>query len=177
MISNKRLINLCININKRNNNIARAFFATSTSTTTTTTTTTTPKVPIPAAPVTPPTPITTPASVTTDSQPIAIKFKSDPPSNEEILQKLVEQYALKKESKVSLKALMETAKGRRLDYFHFSHIIDDNNLYYDFESLPIQKKVQIQVACFLHRELPVRLAKRAVELESYELFKSSGKYF
>lgn len=100
----------------------------------------------------------------------------DLPTSEEILQKLIEEYANKKESKVSLTALMETAKGRRLDYFHFSNIIDDYNLYYDFDSLPIQKKVQIQIACFLHRELPVRLAKRAVELESYEIFKSSGKF-
>lgn len=31
----------------------------------------------------------------------------------------------------------------------------------------------MQIACFLHRELPVRLAHRAVELEATEVFKSS----
>lgn len=36
------------------------------------------------------------------------------------------------------------------------------------------ERVQIQVACFLHRELPVRLAHRAVELEGYALFKESA---
>ena len=35
------------------------------------------------------------------------------------------------------------------------------------------ERVQIQVACFLHRELPIRLAHRVVELESIPIMKES----
>ena len=35
------------------------------------------------------------------------------------------------------------------------------------------ERVQIQVACFLHRELPIRLAHRVVELEAIPIMRES----
>ena len=39
----------------------------------------------------------------------------------------------------------------------------------------VTQRIMIQVACFLHRELPIRLAQRAVKLEASPLFARSGK--
>ena len=73
-------------------------------------------------------------------------------------------YSNKKQTPVSLKSLMETGKGIRLK--------DENTFGLDDEIA--RQKVLIQVACFLHRELPVRLAHRAVKLEASPLFSKSG---
>lgn len=69
----------------------------------------------------------------------------------------IEYFGRKKQTDVSLKALMETGKGMKLNAEKSGG-----------DSVPIQ------VACFLHRELPVRLAHRVVELEKSELFMKSA---
>lgn len=43
----------------------------------------------------------------------------------------------------------------------------------DCDSLDISARVQIQVACFLHRELPIRFAQRAQALESVPIMRES----
>jgi len=75
-------------------------------------------------------------------------------------------YARKKQSKVNIRQLLETGRGAQLhDYNPAS------------PSAPLSKeaaqRVQIQVACFLHRELPVRLAHRVVELQSIPIMRES----
>ena len=70
----------------------------------------------------------------------------------------------KKQNPVSLWLLMETGKGNLLNTMKGSDY--DNNA-----SAP--EKVKMQVACFLHRELPIRLAHRAVELESVPVMRRS----
>jgi hypothetical protein len=77
-------------------------------------------------------------------------------------------YSNKKQTPISLNSLMETGKGDRL-YDSYSKI----------DILPrvegqVTEQVLIQVACFLHRELPVRLAHRAVKLEATPTFIKSG---
>ena len=72
-------------------------------------------------------------------------------------------YGKKKQSQVSLKALMETGMGRNLSDFSFKNT-----------KASASDRVKIQVACFLHRELPVRLAHRACELDEYALFGESS---
>ncbi len=72
-------------------------------------------------------------------------------------------FGKKKQTAVSLKALMETGRGDRLHDFNVNAK----------SRQAASERVRIQVACFLHRELPVRLAHRAVELEAYELFSKS----
>jgi hypothetical protein len=74
-------------------------------------------------------------------------------------------YSTKKLTPVSLKSLMDTGKGERLDDLGSS-----NRLSHATAS----QKVLTQVACFLHRELPVRLAHRAVRLESSSIFAKNG---
>jgi len=75
----------------------------------------------------------------------------------------VQYYGKKKQSQVSLKALMETGLGARLNDFPGAP-----------KTVSASDRVRIQVACFLHRELPVRLAHRACELEQYDLFAQSS---
>eukprot|EP00607_Mallomonas_marina_P006864 CAMPEP_0182428864 /NCGR_PEP_ID=MMETSP1167-20130531/24302_1 /TAXON_ID=2988 /ORGANISM="Mallomonas Sp, Strain CCMP3275" /LENGTH=422 /DNA_ID=CAMNT_0024612045 /DNA_START=246 /DNA_END=1515 /DNA_ORIENTATION=+ len=58
-----------------------------------------------------------------------------------------------------MKLLMETGSG---DLLH-SHATNGNT---SADAADIHQQIAIQVACFLHRELPIRLAHRAVELES-----------
>lgn len=62
---------------------------------------------------------------------------------------------------------METANGKYLQ-----EPKGENALPF-FESASANDQILIQVACFLHRELPVRLAHRACELEATDLFKHS----
>lgn len=73
-------------------------------------------------------------------------------------------YSNKKQTPVSLKSLMETGKGERLQMLQNVNELNS----------AVSNKVLIQVACFLHRELPVRLAHRAVKLEALPLFTKSG---
>lgn len=72
----------------------------------------------------------------------------------------LQYYGRKKETNVSLKALMETANG--------SYLQKPNGGFLNQHQDMIR-----QVACFLHRELPVRLAHRVCELEATDLFKRS----
>jgi pyruvate dehydrogenase kinase 2/3/4 len=76
-------------------------------------------------------------------------------------------FGKKPQTSVNLQALMETGQGGRLQ---------------DIEgggtqaSKDAQMRVLIQIACFLHRELPVRLAHRALELENTEDFKENAQF-
>jgi len=72
-------------------------------------------------------------------------------------------FSNKKQTPVSLKALMETGKGDRLS--SSSH---------DKNEDASKSKILIQIACFLHRELPVRLAHNAVKFEASPLIMKSG---
>ena len=74
-------------------------------------------------------------------------------------------YSNKKQTPVTLKSLVETGKGERLSMDE--KIAESGSA--------VTSKVLVQVACFLHRELPVRLAHRAMKLEASPLFMKSGK--
>jgi pyruvate dehydrogenase kinase 2/3/4 len=65
----------------------------------------------------------------------------------------IAEYAGKRQTGVNMQALLSTGMGLRLD----KSTID--------ASLPTQQRTLIQVAQFLHHELPIRLAHRAIELE------------
>ena len=78
------------------------------------------------------------------------------------LEKELLLYSKKKQTPVSLKSLMESGRG-------------DNPNLPSGKSTKASDKVIMQVACFLHREMPVRLAHRAVKLEASPLFQMSGK--
>jgi hypothetical protein len=79
-------------------------------------------------------------------------------------------YSEKKQAVLSLKTLMETGNGDRLNEFETIFQKTNNSKKQLLES----EKVHMQVACFLHRELPVRLAHRAVKLEAASIFIKSG---
>lgn len=85
-------------------------------------------------------------------------FSSITPNSE----KELELYSKKKQTSVSIQSLMESGRG-------------DNPNLPTGRATKASEKVLMQVACFLHRELPVRLAHRAVKLESYPPFNNSGK--
>jgi len=85
------------------------------------------------------------------------------PAVEEALQ----YYGRKRQTNVSLRALLDTGNGTLVDK------LNSGNSAMTLGDATVTEKVLIQVACFLHRELPVRLAHRAVELESSDLFKTS----
>lgn len=88
------------------------------------------------------------------------------------LEKEISLYSNKKLTPVSLRSLMETGKGDRLE--HFDQLMKGR--YGSQEGQPqASQRILIQVACFLHRELPIRLAQRAVKLEASPLFMKSGK--
>jgi hypothetical protein len=89
------------------------------------------------------------------------------------LEKEIVLYSNKKQTPVSLRSLMETGKGDRLQ--HFDQLMKGR--YGTQEGQPqASQRILIQVACFLHRELPIRLAQRATKLEASPLFMKSGKY-
>lgn len=73
-------------------------------------------------------------------------------------------YSNKKQTPVSLKALMETGKDCKLP---------TNNKSDEYEGVLTSKSL-VQIACFLHRELPVRLAHNAVKFEASPLIMKSG---
>lgn len=83
------------------------------------------------------------------------------------IEKEIELYSKKKQTSVSLKSLMESGQGLHLDKSTIGFHSDTK----------VNEKILIQVACFLHRELPVRLAHRAVKLEASEMFMKCSKYF
>ena len=86
------------------------------------------------------------------------KFSTSVASEKELL-----LFGNKKQTPVSLKALMETGKGDRLS------ISSPDNKEGAFSN-----KILVQIACFLHRELPVRLAHNAVKFEASPLIMKSG---
>ena len=85
---------------------------------------------------------------------VNIRYKTDSSSE-------IAHYGRKKQTNVSLKALMETGMGKRLDL--------EPNLINEGAS----SRVRIQIACFLHRELPIRLAHRVLELEQTPEFSNN----
>ena len=62
----------------------------------------------------------------------------------------VEYFGRKKQTQVSLRALMETGAGKRLKEFDFDQEEPAA------KSNEANDRVKIQIACFLHRELPIR---------------------
>lgn len=82
-------------------------------------------------------------------------------SSIEDIQDQLQYYGQKKQTTVSLKSLIDTSCG---------FFLQDRDLISPNE---ISEKVNIQIACFLHRELPVRLAHRVVKLEASPLFLKS----
>ena len=62
-------------------------------------------------------------------------------------------YGQKKQTPVTLKALLETGKGEMLHLDGNKKQIED-----------LQTRIRMQIAAFLHRELPVRLGKISLYL-------------
>lgn len=90
----------------------------------------------------------------------------------------IEYYGHKKQTPVSLKALMETGKGERLNRDNAfvssnGHTQSADAISSLMETAKRNDQILIQVACFLHRELPIRLAHRVVELQGSPLFMKS----
>mmetsp|Transcript_15403 Transcript_15403/g.13938 ORF Transcript_15403/g.13938 Transcript_15403/m.13938 type:complete len:409 (-) Transcript_15403:998-2224(-) len=73
----------------------------------------------------------------------------------------LEYYGRKKQTSVTVKSLMETAQGERLDMFNLNKQLLDN--------INMNEKVLLQVACFLHRELPIRLSSQVIDLEDFNV--------
>lgn len=88
------------------------------------------------------------------------------------LEKEIVLYSNKKQTPVSLRSLMETGKGDRLQ--HFDQLMKGKYGNQPDQQPQASQRILIQVACFLHRELPIRLAQRAVKLEASQLFMKSG---
>ena len=82
------------------------------------------------------------------------------------IDKEIDLYSKKKQTTVSLKTLMDSGLGNNLNTFQYGAMQ---------KSQRASDKVLMQVACFLHRELPVRLAHRATKLEGTPIFNKSGK--
>lgn len=74
-------------------------------------------------------------------------------------------YGSKKQTPVSLKSLMETGKGDLLKSFEPGQQAKST----------ASELVLFQVACFLHRELPVRIAHRVEHLQSTQFLLKSRK--
>jgi pyruvate dehydrogenase kinase 2/3/4 len=76
-------------------------------------------------------------------------------------------FGKKKQTSVTLRALMETGVGKKLDEYYEQT---------DFKQetyAGASDRVKVQIACFLHRELPIRLAHRALQLEGFPLFQNN----
>ena len=74
----------------------------------------------------------------------------------------LEFYGSKRQNKVTLRNLLDTGSGKTLG--RGSPIL---------ENCSLAENINIQVASFLHRELPIRLAHRALALESIDIFRKS----
>lgn len=83
------------------------------------------------------------------------------------LSKELDLYSKKKQTSVSLRALMESGQGLHLYKSGLGGASTE-------DAMKVAEKIVIQIACFLHRELPVRVAHRAVKLEASPLFMKSG---
>jgi hypothetical protein len=84
------------------------------------------------------------------------------------MDKEVHIYSRKKETPVSLKSLFETGKGEKLHQM-------DALISSSAKKHNVNAKILMQVACFLHREIPIRLAHRASQLEANPIFLQSRK--
>lgn len=93
-------------------------------------------------------------------------FSFDASIDDRNFMETLQYYGRKKQTPVSLTTLLETGSGAKLEDFQAATSNGYN------QASPTDR-ICIQIACFLHRELPVRLAHRAVELEDHPLFKSS----
>lgn len=93
-------------------------------------------------------------------------FSFDPATDDRNFMETLQYYGRKKQTPVSLTTLLETGSGAKLQDFQ-------GTLSNSYNQASPTDRICIQIACFLHRELPVRLAHRAVELEDHPLFKSS----
>jgi hypothetical protein len=77
-----------------------------------------------------------------------------------------EVFSRKRRSTVGIKALLETGRGEYLKNFEMGlKKIDRQGT--------VKEKVLIQVASFLHRELPIRFAHRACQLDAIPLLQTS----
>lgn len=72
-------------------------------------------------------------------------------------------YSRRKQVPVRLQDLIDTGKGDLLAPRKPGDVPEASN----------HERIQMQIACFLHRELPIRLAHRAVQLESNELLRNA----
>lgn len=79
------------------------------------------------------------------------------------LNRQVDLYSKKKFTPVSLKSLMETGRGQKLEALDFVKR----------DGIKDSDRIAIQIACFLHRELPVRLAQCAAKLDGFPIFQKS----
>jgi len=77
----------------------------------------------------------------------------------------IQVFSRKRRSTVGLKALLETGRGEYLKNFEQGLKKVDKQ--------GVKEKVLIQVASFLHRELPIRFAHRAVQLDAIPLLQTS----
>lgn len=78
-------------------------------------------------------------------------------------EKDLQYYGRKTQTQVSLETLLEIGRGSRLEEYDYINSKAKDRI----------DKICIQIACFLHRELPVRIAHRVLELNSLELFQES----
>jgi hypothetical protein len=79
-------------------------------------------------------------------------------------------YGGKKQTPVSLKSLMDTGKGSLLSEFE---AIKGNQI----QTSTASELVLFQIASFLHRELPVRIAHRVEHLQSAPYLQNNGTFF
>ena len=73
-------------------------------------------------------------------------------------QETLEEYADRRQTSVNMETLLKTGYGYLLDKTH--HTKDDTS-----GAMSTRERTLVQVASFLHREMPVRFAHRARELQ------------
>lgn len=78
-------------------------------------------------------------------------------------EKDLQYYGRKTQTQVSLETLLEIGRGSSLEEYEYINSKAKDRI----------DRICIQIACFLHRELPVRIAHRVLELNSLELFQQS----
>lgn len=93
---------------------------------------------------------------------VRLQLSSSPPLSDTVM-KDMQAFARKKRSTVGIKALLETGRGEYLKKFEKG--AKDKGV--------VKEQVLIQVASFLHRELPVRFAHRALQLDAIPLLQTS----
>ena len=83
-------------------------------------------------------------------------------------EKEIQIWGSKQMSPVSLNNLMETGRGDNIKIFN-QYLAAKNGC----ETVENSKAIMMQIACFLHREVPLRLAQRACELQSTSEFQAA----